>query len=1321
MTMLAGDIRGSGLGGGSSSGSGKGGGGKGGGGDAENTLRSKARARMVEVISEGVIEGLVNGSKSIFFDTTPVQNADESYNFKNVVVQEHRGLPDDTHFTGINGVETPTQVEVQVKNALGPVQRTIVDTNADAVRVIIRLPSLFHQDKENGGMKTASVHYQIHVRAYQGAWQLAVDNNIQNQKCVSPYQIAHRVELPFEGSPWDIKVTRISADSDVVEMQNDLWWEGYVVIVDGKFTYPNTAAVALEVNAEDMGSSIPARAFHVKGLKIQVPTNYDPVTRSYSGIWDGTFKTAYSNNPAWIFYDLITNDRYGLGEFIRPEIVDKWSLYTIGQYCDQPVKSGYKNGDTGADIYEPRFTFNGVINSRDDAYFVLQQVTTAWRGMAFWSLGQVFATADYPADPVKVIAPANVVNGEFNYSGTAMKARHSVCLVKWNDPNDFYRPSVEVVINEDMLKRYGWREKQLQLNGCTSRGLAHRYGKWVLDVEQHETETVEYTVSWDNADTRPGQIVAVADPAKAQVRLGGRIKSYDADEKIVTLDYPFEPTDGETYWIMVVLPDGSLAKKLVIEFVANDQVRVADAFAESPAVDAMFAMTGTDIQPRQYRIIAVEETEDHLFKVTALFHDPNKYARVEDGIAFDPVPYSRPKNVAYPPTNLSAKEVAYTLNGVTYSRILLSWTPNPNMLARSYRVFAETPFDGVISMGDTDRPWVELQNVVAGTYRFRVYAVSVTGLLSDAAELEIEATGPEGIPLPTVSDIELADRPTEDTFVGRDVRIVWRNNFATSSDPAADGNTPTPGLSPLYHSNIVKVYDNATNTLLRTQTVTSASYTYSYDMNRGDCATKGLAGPTRTLRFEITCIDRFGRSSLAVGRVFTNPVPAEVMPSYFVNGRTVFFSFPPASDADFTGYMIWSSEEEDFDPGEVTPVVSASSSYTFQGDEDTDYYFRFAAFDAFGTEGIVLSTELHVRTLPGIDVEAPVEPTGLVLSTRTESIAGVVQRLILIATLDVPGEEDFAYFDFAIKQNEGNYVSFSSSSNSFEWSVLPDQAYAVKARAVDALGNASTYCDPEALTTPTIPELAHLINAGSVSIDAGKVTISGGTQLSDWRRGGDETKIDGGAISANTIQGNSLVIGNRNVTIEDIEFEHNKGGVANRLGWTAGTLRYVGDDGNYATRNIDAGQFDWSADTLYVYWVKGATDLSATTDIVTAFSADHLVMAAYRGGASLIANYGRTIIDGSKIKTGTIQADQLAVNSINATHIQSNTIDATHIKVNAVDADKIAANAVTADKISVATLSAISANIGDVTSGLVRSTNDKMRVELDNARILIAD
>ena len=973
---------------GAGSGSDSGGGSKKGGGTDANTLRARTRARMVYAVSEGVCKGLKDGAKSIYFDQTPLQNADGTYNFEGVIWQEHKGLPDEGYFNGFNAVETPVSVETEVKASTGPVQRTVVDANVDALRIIVRIPALVSRDSDSGAVKVASVSYAIDVRSAGGSWNQVVLNEIKNEKTLSPYPVAHRVPLPLNGAPWDVRVRRITADSDDENLQNKTFWEGYVELVEGKFIYPHTHAIAMEVDAENFGNSVPPVRFLDLGIEVQVPTNYNPETRVYTGVWNGTFKTAWTNNPAWVFYDLLTHKRYGLGEFIDTLNVDKWSLYAIAQYCDQLVGSGYKD-ESGDDILEPRYTFNGSINTRDEAFFVLQQVTTAWRGMAYWSLGQVFATADMPTDPSVIVSKANTV-GDFNYSGTSLKARHSVIIVRWNDPNNFYRPATEVVINERMLKRYGWREKSLQLTGCTSRGLAHRYGKWALDTEEFENETVEWTASLDQIKIRPGDVVALADPKKASVRIGGRIKSHVGNQ--VTLDRAFDATPGETYSLMLVMPDGALETRAITAF-AGATLTVA-AFPATAQVDAMFAITGTDVTPRLFRVLVMSESEKNLFRITALSHDPDKYARVEQNVLFDPLPYTRKDNISNAPTALSVVESGYTLNGTTRTSLTVSWTPPTDTLAVRYRVSVETPTDGFISLGEVVGTSMDISDVEPGDYIFHVSSVGFGGIVSLAASITHTALGPSGMPLATVSNLRLADRPAVTSFIGRDVHLAWDNNFPSSATTGATGATPSAEVSPLYSYNTVTIHNGVT--LLRTQRVLGETFDYTFEMNLADSLAAGFSTASRAVTVAVSVTDVYDRTSTTSTVTFTNSAPAAPTVSITQSGQTAYITWPAPTDLDHAGTLVWLEEAGGFNPLTTTPFYDGTGSVvSYFGLADTTYYVRVAHYDAFGKTGLNITTEANFvnGNLAGL-IEADLsEIEGVLYGTGQGTLLDNINRL----------------------------------------------------------------------------------------------------------------------------------------------------------------------------------------------------------------------------------------------------------------------------------------------------------------------------------------
>lgn len=502
----------------------KGGGGKKGGAQGgqedPNTLRSKAILKCIDLLGEGEIVGLVDGAKSIYLDQTPLQNSDGTYNFKGVSWSARYGLPDQSYINGFGDVEAEVSVGVQVKHS-NPVIREINNSDLDAVRVTIRLPVMTRLD-DDGNLHGNTVKFRIEVRYFEGPW-INYNGDIKiTGKCTSAYDLQKLIPLPQNPSgtsyPWQIRVTRVSPDSTKTKSQNDVYFSAYTEVTDTKFSYPNSAIIAMQIDSEQFGSNVPSRAYKVRGRILQVPTNYDTVARTYTGIWNGTFKEAYSNNPAWVFYDILQNDRYGLGEFLDIDQIDKWSLYEIAKYCDEMVPDGY-GGE------EPRFTYNGYINSQKEAFDAIQGIASCFRGMAFWSSGMVMATQDRPGEIEMLVSPSNVIDGNFNRTSTGLKGRHTVAVVQWNDPDDFYRASREVVTDNAGVRRYGRRQTDVKAEGCTSRGQANRFGRWTIATEMLETQTITYSAGMDHAGIRPGSLIAVQDPSIAQIDFAGRIAS----------------------------------------------------------------------------------------------------------------------------------------------------------------------------------------------------------------------------------------------------------------------------------------------------------------------------------------------------------------------------------------------------------------------------------------------------------------------------------------------------------------------------------------------------------------------------------------------------------------------------------------------------------------------------------------------------------------------------------------------------------------------------------------------------------------------------
>jgi len=683
-----------------------GGGGKGGGGggghvptEQPDSLHSRAYARVIDAIAEGEIEGLINGLQSIYLDDTPIQNPDGSNNFAGVSAVWRNGTPDQAYIPGFAAVENEVSVATEVKAAT-PVARSIQNTNLTAIRVTVTLPQLTYQDPSTGDLGGSSVEFAIDLQNNGGGWQ-ELKRDVITGKTISRYQRSYRIDLPAPG-PWDVRVRRITPDSTKANLRNQTWWASYTEIIDSKLRYPNTALVAIQIDAKQF-QSIPRRGYHIRGLRVQVPSNYDPLTRTYTGVWDGAFKIAWTDNPVWCFYDLLTHERYGLGHYIDATMVDKWALYEIAQYCDQPVPDGF--GGT-----EPRFTCNLYLQTREEAHTVLSHMASIFRGMIWWSQGTLSAVQDAPADPAALFTAANVIDGAFTYSGSSGRQRHTVALVSWNDPSDHYRRHIEYVEDPDGIARYGVRETEIVAIGCTSRGQAHRAGRWLLYTERLATDTITFRTGLQGVAVWPGAIIQVADPFRAGKRLGGRVVSATADQ--VTLDDPVTLSTGNSYELSVQLPDGSVETRAVTTGIGtHDTLQLAAPYSAAPQPQAVWILAASDLAPTLWRVVSMAEVEPTIVEITALAHDPGKYDAIEQGIQLEQPPvtdFCRKD----PPTGLAAATSA--------GGLLVSWDAVPD--AERYEIVYQHEQDNPVT-ADTPFPSYTISPAPSGLYTLSVRAL----------------------------------------------------------------------------------------------------------------------------------------------------------------------------------------------------------------------------------------------------------------------------------------------------------------------------------------------------------------------------------------------------------------------------------------------------------------------------------------------------------------------------------------------------------------------------------------------------------------------
>lgn len=808
-----------------------GGGGKGGGGSARvpvespDSLRSRQLARVVDLVSEGEIVGLVDGLRSVYLDDTPIQNADGSYNFSGIVLESRVGTQSQSYIAGFASVEAEVAVSTEILAAT-PVVRTITNANADAVRVTISIPQLTFQSAETGDISGTSVDIYIDLQDNGGGYVQVVADTISG-KTTSRYQRSYRIELTGTG-PWDIRVRR-SADATTSNEQKDTYWDSYTEIIDAKLSYPNSAVVGLSVDAEYF-RTIPRRGYELRGLKVLVPSNYNPTTRAYTGTWDGTFQLAWTNNPAWCFYDLLTSERYGLGAFLDASQVDKWTLYEIAQYCDELVDDGYGG-------QEPRFTCNLYLENREEAYRVVASMAAVFAGITYWHSGAVVAAQDAPADPVALFTPANVSGGAFTYSGSSKKARHTVALVSWNDPDDMYRQKVEYVEDEEGIARYGVIQTEVMAFGCTSRGQAHRYGRRILYTERRETETVAFRAGLDGLAVMPGSVIQTSDPVRAGARLGGRILS--ASDTVIDLDSSVVLAADETYTLWVVLPDGTVESRAVVTPAGTvASVEVSPAFSGTPQALAMWVLAGTDVAPESWRVIGIREVDQQgaagatEVEITALQYTESKYEEIETGVILEALPTSGLSATQDAPEDLVSEESLYLVNAaVVGTRLTVSWTGQAQYYELQYRREGEN-----LQTLSTSSTSVDLQPVQPGVYEFSLRGVNALGVRSQAVTSSKTVYGLRALPQ-AVSGLALAaiggfaqltfdPAPDLDVRVGGYLRVrhtpdIVAPDWSSAIDigPQTPGNSTTATLALVPGTYLAKWVDSSGNESATASTV----------------------------------------------------------------------------------------------------------------------------------------------------------------------------------------------------------------------------------------------------------------------------------------------------------------------------------------------------------------------------------------------------------------------------------------------------------------------------------------------------------------------
>lgn len=695
-------------------------------------LQSVAKAKILLALGEGEFSGGLTG-QSIFLDGTPLLNADGSSNFSGVTWEFRAGTQAQPYIQGMPGSENEISAGGITVSSATAWTRTFTNPQLSAVRLRLKWPSIFKQE-DDGDLVGYSINYAIDLQTDGGAFQTVINTSVSG-KTTSGYERSHRINLPAGATTWTIRLRKITADANSAKIGDTMTLQSYTEVIDAKLRYPNTALLYIEFDSSQFNGSVPQISCEPYMRVIRVPDNYDPVTRSYSGTWQGGFKWAWTDNPAWIFYDLVVTDRFGLGDRLTAANIDKWMLYQVAQYCDQLVPDG--KGGSGT---EPRYTCNVYVQDRNDAYTVMRDFAAIFRGMTYWGGNQIVALADMPRDVDFSYTNANILDGKFTYSSSTSKTRYTTALVSYSDPANSYADAMEPVFEQDLVRRFGYNQLELTAIGCTRQSEANRKGRWGI-LTNNKDRVVTFSVGLDGNIPQPGYIIAVSDRDLSGKITGGRISAVSG--RVLTLDREPHAEAGDR--IMVNLPTGA-SQSRTIQAVSGNKVTVSTAFTTTPEAQAVWVVESDSLYAQQYRVVSVTENDDGTFTIVSAAHDPDKYARIDTGAIID----SRPVSVIPPgnqsvPGNIVISSYAVINQGISLETMRASWDQAPNAI--SYEAQWRRNDGDWVNVPRSSTTSFEVPAIYTGRYLVRVRAINAAEISSGwGYSTETTLTGKTGNP-----------------------------------------------------------------------------------------------------------------------------------------------------------------------------------------------------------------------------------------------------------------------------------------------------------------------------------------------------------------------------------------------------------------------------------------------------------------------------------------------------------------------------------------------------------------------------------------------
>ncbi|HEJ2352786.1 phage tail protein [Pseudomonas aeruginosa] len=681
--------------------------------EAPDSLRSVAMAKILLAVGEGEFAG-VPSERDIYLDNTPLMDSSGNLNFPNVKWEWRAGSVDQDYIPGIPAVENETSVNVELRSDT-PWVRSLSNTQLSAVRLRFAWPALQQQDI-NGNIGGYRIEYAVDLATDGGAYQEVLREAVDG-KTTTRYERSRRIDLPAATNGWQVRVRRLTPNQNNNRIADTMLVAGYTEVIDAKLRYPNTALLYVEFSAEQF-SNIPAVTVDCRGRKVQVPSNYDPETRAYLGIWDGTMKQAWTDNPVWHTYDIVTNDRFGVGKRIKAWMVDRWEMYRISQYCDQLVPDG-KGGQ------EPRHTCNLNLQSRAGAWELLRDLTAIYRGMAYWAQGQLKIQADIPraTDVDFAYTRANVIDGRFSYGSASERTRYSRALVSYDNPANNYDTDVAVATDKRLQRRYGDNPVEVAAIGCTRESEAQRRGKWAI-LTNSQDRTVTFRTGMDGAIPLPGWVIPVADALLAGREIGGRISAVAG--RVITLDRDTQAKAGDR--LLLNLPSGK-AEARTVQSVTGRAVTVTTAYSETPLPELVWTLDADDLAVPLYRVMKVSQPERGVFEITALQYEPGKFSAIDTGAKLESRPISViPITTVAPPASVTLTSHYQFDQGLAVSTMTIAWPAVEGAVA--YDVEWKKDSGNWIRLPRTGTTSVDVTGIYAGGYLARVRAVSAFDITS---------------------------------------------------------------------------------------------------------------------------------------------------------------------------------------------------------------------------------------------------------------------------------------------------------------------------------------------------------------------------------------------------------------------------------------------------------------------------------------------------------------------------------------------------------------------------------------------------------------